>query len=445
MANRRRFMKTLGAGVLGASSLPWGMQLAHASSNPNQKFIVCVFDGGWDTLLSIDPRNPAELIPTHGIDPGWDKINWAGLGLENKLHVTSGSPHQLGPAAAALLPHLEIMCALHGINMNTVTHEVGRRYFNTGEPTVGIRAVGSSFGTRIANAQGMTLPLPNLAIRNETFNEELPALASGISVQDPQSLQGILVPGSDSLDAELMAVVNQHRQQSHYCDTVGLSQKNQFGQWLNVQQKASQLLSSGYGDLFDFNGSSTEMTAIRDRYQLNTNTESGTMAAMAYQAIANNLSHAVTVRIAGGLDSHTNLWNVEQPQRLHNGFTALSQLLSDLRTTTDESGAMLIDSTTVIVTSEFSRTPKFNPASGKDHWATNSCLLFGAGIPQNQSFGASSEFGRRPQRVNPNTGAVDTEGVFLEPKRIYASLLASAGLDPSVLGNESEPLPFILA
>ena len=61
----------------------------------------------------------------------------------------------------------------------------------------------------------------------------------------------------------------------------------------------------------------------------------------------------------------------------------------------------LLDSTLIMISSEFGRTPKINPSAGRDHW--NFCyglLLAGGGIKAGTVYGASDRIGARPS-LNP--------------------------------------------
>jgi hypothetical protein len=70
---------------------------------------------------------------------------------------------------------------------------------------------------------------------------------------------------------------------------------------------------------------------------------------------------------------------------------AISGLLDDLA----ESG--LIDSTLVVVTGEFGRTPKINPDGGRDHWGPVMTSLFaGAGVRGGNVIGATDKIAAQP-------------------------------------------------
>ncbi|MCB1077376.1 MAG: DUF1501 domain-containing protein, partial [Verrucomicrobiae bacterium] len=74
---------------------------------------------------------------------------------------------------------------------------------------------------------------------------------------------------------------------------------------------------------------------------------------------------------------------------------ALARLLRDL----DERG--LLDSTIVMVSSEFGRTPKINKTDGRDHWPrVFSTMLAGGGIKGGITYGTSDALGAEPDQ-NP--------------------------------------------
>jgi hypothetical protein len=95
-----------------------------------------------------------------------------------------------------------------------------------------------------------------------------------------------------------------------------------------------------------------------------------------------------------GWDTHgadlPGLLRMESPlcPRLDQG---LSALLVDLQ----QRG--MLDSTLVVVTGEFGRTPKINTYGGRDHWPQCfSILLAGAGVPGGAVIGASDNHGAYP-------------------------------------------------
>ncbi len=94
---------------------------------------------------------------------------------------------------------------------------------------------------------------------------------------------------------------------------------------------------------------------------------------------------------AGSWDHHDQIKNAVNRQ-LPPVDQAVAALISDL----DERG--LLDSTLVMVTSEFGRTPKINATGGRDHWPrVFSVGLAGGGVHRGLVHGASDALGGEPE------------------------------------------------
>lgn len=94
----------------------------------------------------------------------------------------------------------------------------------------------------------------------------------------------------------------------------------------------------------------------------------------------------------GAWDSHVDIkgtCNEHMPALDH----AIAGLITDL----DQRG--MLESTLVMVTTEFGRTPKVNQSNGRDHWArVYSMMLAGGGITRGQIYGASDATAAEPAR-----------------------------------------------
>jgi hypothetical protein len=129
-----------------------------------------------------------------------------------------------------------------------------------------------------------------------------------------------------------------------------------------------------------------ETAALRDEYGRNT--------AGARMLLARRLVEA-GVRLVnltyGGWDMHDNIvanFNRQMPQF----DQAFARLILDL----EQRG--LLDSTLVMVSSEFGRTPKINGTAGRDHWPkVFSVVLAGGGIKKGQVYGTSNATAAEPE------------------------------------------------
>jgi hypothetical protein len=89
-----------------------------------------------------------------------------------------------------------------------------------------------------------------------------------------------------------------------------------------------------------------------------------------------------------------------------------ASLLEDLQ----ERG--LLENTMIVATGEFGRTPKINPAGGRDHWPQCWTMLFaGGGVKGGQIVGSSDEIGAYP-KDRPVT-----------PAEVAATMMSALGID----------------
>jgi uncharacterized protein (DUF1501 family) len=88
----------------------------------------------------------------------------------------------------------------------------------------------------------------------------------------------------------------------------------------------------------------------------------------------------------------------------------------------------LLEQTLVWVGGEFGRTPRINPAGGRDHWPTGfSTLMAGCGIRSGVVFGSTNpEPGDDPGQVER---LVDQPVSVMD---LHATLLTALGIEPSV-------------
>lgn len=153
-------------------------------------------------------------------------------------------------------------------------------------------------------------------------------------------------------------------------------------------QHAYKLISSQKArEAFDLK---SEPDALKDEYG---RTAAGQRMLLARRLIEGGVRFVSLT--AGSWDHHDNLKNNIQKE-LPQTDKAIATLIRDL----DRRG--MLDSTLVMVTTEFGRSPKINATAGRDHWPrVFSTMLAGGGMKQGYVHGASDALG----------GEVDTDGV----------------------------------
>jgi hypothetical protein len=196
------------------------------------------------------------------------------------------------------------------------------------------------------------------------------------------------------------------------------------------QQQAFQLLTSrAVQDAFDLD---KEPPAVRDRYG---RTLFGSSVLMARRLIESgvrfvNVSwdifwdrHQIDY---DGWDTHTRNFPILKDWNLPQFDQTFSALLADL------DGRGLLEETLIVVLSEMGRTPKINPAGGRDHWTfCYSVFLAGAGV-----------------RGGSVCGASDAQAAFVKdrpvrPADIVATVYHCLGIDPDmpVSDRGGRPIP----
>jgi hypothetical protein len=147
---------------------------------------------------------------------------------------------------------------------------------------------------------------------------------------------------------------------------------------------------------FSLDGEPESMTKLYGEYK---NPRGGQPIAIGRQLmLARRLVEAgvrlVTV-MYGGTDGWDNHQHIQEA--VSNGLPAFDHAFAGLITDLEQRG--LLDSTLVMVTSEFGRSPKVNENAGRDHWArVYSQVLAGGGITKGQIYGASNATASEPDR-----------------------------------------------
>lgn len=171
-----------------------------------------------------------------------------------------------------------------------------------------------------------------------------------------------------------------------------------------VRQKAIHLLDSPSANVFDVRNEPEE---TREAFG---GTSFGLQALMAARLVEKGVPFVEVHH--GGWDTHTNNFTAVA-NRAQSLDPAVATLLSELR------AKRLLETTLVVVTGEFGRTPRINRNVGRDHFPRCfSVLVAGGGIAEGAVIGSSSDDGMevadRPVTV-PD---------------LYATVLTLLGIDP---------------
>jgi len=433
-------------------------RLALASTHVDRYYVFAYFPGAWDVLMSLDPHadsmySDSELL-SNGIQRslGFDGIDDSMLFDDTGLNLDS-TPFAGGTVTTCLNPLLQTfgtgpasgltdvgMCIVRGMTMDTLTHQVGRRRFITGKPPSGQNARGSSISTVFASLLRQVEPIPNLAAGVETYNVDQPEWATALSVARVDDLLRALRPGNLSIAPEererVQALLTEYR------DCVVARRSPVTLAASEARLSASGLVSGGLDSAFDIFASTPEMTDLRDRFRISGNS-SGTVqarAAMVAQAIATQTSRVVSYQASDNLDTHFDNWLDDQFANQYVGWRALAAMVDHLASVPHpSSGLSMMEHTTILAFSDFSRTPLVNGNTGRDHWLMNNCMLLGKGI-RHGIVGRSGDDG-----MAPVTATVDGVEEYIKPEHIHQALLHDIGMPPDTVDLRVAPYLDVLS
>ena len=486
--SRRQFLEIVGLGGGAAIGLGTGLlpKVASAATANNQLLLFVYFSGGHDELLCWDPRDytkpqfaQANAYPGSpnsynnmgmgsGIWPAYDlcvdpyiksvlAANPSGVQQPGVGALSSLTPSNLtfGPAVApSFLQHAADLALVRGMNMETLTHEVGRRYWLTGMFPAGLNARGSSLTSNVAYQENSQLDLPNLSISTETYNAGLPAFASGVNVNFSSDMALVLKQLGLQLSTPSENALKQFQDSSDSCADHEMNGIGLVDMFRASQVKARSMTNSVNAGLFSFavpsqcppSGTPTDVQNLMCAMQIAKSSDlTGPKgkAAIAGMALAKGISTAVSVQIQGNMDDHFE-WDLHHGTTLNQGFDALGLLISYLKSMPALGGGSgtVWDNTTMVVFSEFSRTPLVNSRNGRDHHLSSSCCVAGPGLKKNVVIGATADINLAFQPIDTTTGQVQLNtsapnAWVVRPPDVHVTVLQSMGLSPAYLSNQA--------
>ena len=450
---RRGFLKAA-ASFAGASLLggfPFRAFAQAAALKPvDRAFIFVYFRGGWDQLLAFDPRDPTvftqDRIPQTRIDPGYHLLSspFPQRPITPVQRVGAAPSNiQFGPAIGKLQDHYDKMAVVRGINMTTLSHDEGLLYFMTGKRPNGNAARGSSTSTEIVAQMVPAVPIPSIAQGIASYNDRLPAFATALKVNSSRDLLLAISPSQTVMTEPFEEALREFRDQPLDPNAALYDSRGAVSAYRASQQQIQAVLAQKLDRNFRFELPENE--EVRLRYGLTGsgpfNSPAGKVA-LAATAIKTGVSQCVSLEILTGLDTHGGTQQ-DHAEMLKPGFDAVADLITDLRTSPHPSGGTFLDHTTVLVFSEFARTPTMNLQMGRDHHLCSSCAVIGAGVKHNVVVGESGNIAMATGRVDLRNGAIDPNGDNIMPEHVVATLLATANLDYST--TRAEPLRFLLS
>jgi len=378
---RREFLQVGAIGGLGLS-LGGLMRMQAARADAKQfatfegtaKSVIHIWlPGGWAHQETFDPKPLAPMEYRGDMDTIETPL--AGVRFNEKLVKT-----------AAIADRITVVRSMtHG----EAAHERGTHNMFTGyrpSPALTYPSFGSvvshEFGPRASLPPYVCFPrLPAPDAGAGYLGSAFGPFTLGADPADANfSVRDLSLPGGVDADRfatrrHLREVVGRHFQRME--DSANLDAMDEF------YKRAYDLVSSEKARAaFDIG---SEAEAIRDRYGRN---QAGQRMLLARRLVESGVRR-VTLSY-GGWDMHQKITD-----NITKTLPPFDQAYAALITDLEERG--LLDSTLVMVSSEFGRTPKINKDAGRDHWPkVFSIVLAGGGMGRGMVYGSSDPIAAEP-------------------------------------------------
>lgn len=413
--NRRSLFKTALI-----SSLPFAhYNFANTSSFEGKYFLSLQADGGWDVTLFCDPKVniPGEKAITNWSDS--DDVQEAG----NIKYAPFAKNKEFFDK------HYNNLLVINGVDFQTNAHGIGVTNSWSGRTAAGYPSLSSLYAA--AENYYADLPIPYLSFGGYNFSANLilPTILS-----DPGRLRDLVNPnieaggGVQKIDDDYYDLIKTMLIKDGINKTISTN---------NI--KGNSIRRSAYlNSILNFDKLNPLVEALPDGDQL----ENGYLKQQAQIALT-CFKAGVTISadiIEGGLDSHDNNDN-EQRQHL----SAITETLDYIWDYAEELG--IADRLVVLAGSDFSRTPYYNSANGKDHWNISSYMVMEKNVNYtNQTIGETDE-GQNAFKLSPKDNLRDDTGTALVTAHIHEAMRNYLGIsdDPASLKfpiNNSETFDF---
>lgn len=366
---RREWMGRMSAGLLGVTVIPGFAESLLAANQSKaagkaKHIIFLTMQGAMSHLDTFDPKPGREVQGN------------------TKAIATKTPGVQFGESLAQLADLSEDLAVIRSVNTETGAHEQGMYLMRTSYKEINsIRH--PALGAWALHAMGkISKDLPgNVLIGNANDhpgNGFLDPSVTPVPIADPaKGLENIKSPSYLSEANFKRRLILAGRIDDDFRSKFAGTEVDTYTQ---MYREAVRLMGSKELKAFNI---AEEPEKVREAYGT---TRFGQACLLARRLVEGGVRF-VEVEL-GGWDMHQQIFN-DLPNKAKELDKGLSNLLKDLK------ASGLLQSTMVVLATEFGRTPTINENAGRDHHpAVFSCVLAGAGIRGGQVYGASDQDAR---------------------------------------------------
>jgi uncharacterized protein (DUF1501 family) len=398
---RRRVLQLGAAGAaMLASPLPL-RRTAWAAGGAPHFLVVFQADGGWDPTQVFDVHDPADA--TDGVDvdvPGQPASQITTVG-----GITYVSNPVTRPAVDTFFTNWASRTAVvNGVLTRSTSHSQSQQLVLTGyldptRPDIAVMA---------AHHGGADLPLPHLLVNGTSFAGPFAALSGRLGGQMGAAI------AYNELEDDRHAVSEVG--EAYIRDALAAERA------VDAARPVSAI-SARFAEFADGNTRGDLLAELAAAVDIDSNDGTQLATALA-QAFRSGLTTSVTASPFGGFDTHDD--NTRQSQRFQNVFSFVDEFLTRLAAEPGVIAPNLLDETTIVVCSEFGRTPRLNVDGGKDHHPWDSYLLVGKRVRPGVTVGMT-DGNQEGVKVDFGTGLPSDTGQVVDVVNVVAGLVTLIG------------------
>ena len=365
-------------------------------------------DGGWDVTSFCDPKV--------NVSGEQDINNWA-----NSAEIQSAGNIKYAPIAGNASffdTYYQDMLIINGVDAQTNSHTTGVLHNWSGRNSEGYPSLTAMFAAYHA-------PDQPLSYINSGGFVQTSDLIRFSRLDDVNTLRQILVPERESEQVyirslEDMSRIREYRRlrNSRILARTDLLDRERS----NLEAYESALDSKS--SLSDFENFIPPDDEIYREDQVNNEVTSNLrrqiqMTIATFQA---GIGSAADL-ILWGFDTHNNHDAMHEPLLQY-----LAEAIDLLWTSAETAG--IADRMTLVVGSDFSRTPHYNSDNGKDHWPIGSFMVMQRGASWGNRVAGLTDEGHNTYHINPSTlEPDDSSGTIIYPAHVHKALRRMLGLE----------------
>lgn len=409
--NRRQFFRKISTLAL-AGALPASL-IRPAFGATAERFVITVSaSGGWDPTSLMDPKGNAPRAD--GLGPVNNFSASAIKSAGNLIYAPYGETvvppdsDSAGDFDNFFNKHADRLLIINGIDTQTNGHDSGRRFVWSGQLQEGYPSLAAlaaapysdqpmAFISNGGYDYTASLVAPVRTAEVSTFSQLAYPNSQFPNDSELQSLGFFSSTAYDQLQAARQARLDRLR----------------LGETLPKRQQQMEVLANARNSDA---GLETLLGYLPDEVSDGIFGQ----AEVALAAFASGLAVSASLNLSG-FDTHG-----DHDQDHTDSLVELLAGLDHLWEQIELRG--LQDKVTVVVGSDFGRTPFYNEGQGKDHWNITSVMAMGAGITGNRVIGGT-DANFEALKLDPSTLEPHSDGIIVTPQHLHRALRDFIGVD----------------